>query len=92
MPGVQKALEEGGTIAISAMILDDEWRHELSRRTFAIGEIDGDVDTINVECNRRTVELEYAADSEWTLPESWGACSIAVEGRDETQFKLYEFQ
>jgi hypothetical protein len=92
LPAVERALSEGATIAISGLILDDVWRHALDRRTFAIGEVDGDIDTITVECNRRTAELEYSEDAEWSLPESWGACSVAVEGRDDTAFKFFEFQ
>jgi hypothetical protein len=92
IPGVEQALAEGGAIAISVMILDDVWRHDLARRTFSIADVDGDIDAINVECNRRVAELEYAPDAEWTLPESWGECSVAVEGDDETTFRFFEFQ
>jgi len=91
MPAVEKALGDGNAIAISAMILDDVWRHPLSRRTFAISDLDGSIDAINVECNRRVAELEYAADAEWTLPASWGECTVFVEGKDETTFRFFEF-
>ena len=91
MPTIRKALGEGGAIGISALILDDAWRHKLGRRTFSIGDVEGQLEDIRVECNRRVTELEYAADAEWTLPESWGECSVFVEGKDDTTFRFFEF-
>lgn len=89
---VRQALSDGSTVVRKARISDDLWRRDLQRRTFAISELSGAVEAIHVECNRRTADLEYAADSEWSLPDSWGSCSVAVEGRDDTEFEFYEFQ
>ena len=90
--GIEQALSEGGTVVHKAKILDEFWRHALDRRTFAITVGSGEVEAIHVACNRRKTELEYSADAEWSLPESWGECSVAVEGRDATEFEFYEFQ
>ena len=89
---VEQALSQGSTIAQKAKILDRAWRHALGRRAFAIGAVNGDIDAIEVSCDRRSAELQYTADSEWTLPESWGDCVVAVIGRDDTEFEFYEFQ
>jgi len=63
----------------------------MARRTFAIGDLDGSLSEVNVECDRGTAELEYSETSEWSLPESWGACTVFVSGRKDTEFVLYEF-
>jgi hypothetical protein len=89
---VEQALNEGATVAHDAKIVDDVWRHDLNRRIFSIEVVAGQIDVIRTECDRRVAELEYAPDAEWALPESWGACSVVVEGRDNTQFRFYEFQ
>ncbi len=89
---IEQALSDGATVTHNAKIIEDVWRHALRRRTFAIELVNGDIEVINAECDRRTAELEYAPDAEWALPESWGACAVAVEGRDDTEFRFYEFQ
>ncbi len=88
---IEAGLGSDAAIVIKAKVADDYWRHTPARRTFAIGEVDGDIDTIQVECNRRGAELEYSADAEWSLPESWGDCSLMIEGRRNTEFLFYEF-
>ena len=79
-------------IGVQGKILDDVWWHELTRRTFAIGDLEGDLRRVNVECDRQAAEFEYSLESEWTLPESWGTCAVMVSGRRDTEFVLYEFQ
>ena len=90
------AIEEalGGSeapIAIKGKIVDHRWLHTPTRRTFAIANVAGELEAIQVECNRRRTEVPFAPDSEWSLPASWGACSLTVEGRNDTAFLFYEF-
>jgi TonB family protein len=89
---IEQALGGEAPIAIKAKILDKSWTHVPTRRTFAISDVTGQIETIQVECDRRGAELEFAADTEWTLPETWGACTLMVEGDRDTEFVLYEFQ
>lgn len=89
---IRTALEGDAAIAVEGKILDDSWMHALARRTFAIGDLDGDLRRIDVECDRNATELEYSIDSEWSLPESWGDCVITVTGRRDTEFVFYEFR
>jgi TonB family protein len=89
---IEQALGGDAPIAIKAKILDEFWTHVPTRRTFAISAVTGEIDGIQVECDRRGAELEFAADTEWTLPEAWGACTLTVEGDRDTEFVLYEFR
>jgi len=88
---IESALDSDRAIAVKGKILDDVWRHDMKRRTFAIGDLEGDLKQVDVECDRRTAELEYSETSEWSLPESWGACTVFVSGRGDSEFVLYEF-
>ena len=88
---IEEALRGDSPIVIKAKVADDYWRHTPARRTFAIADVNGDLDSIQVECDRRGAELPYAPDSEWTLPETWGACTLMIEGRRDTEFLFYEF-
>jgi TonB family protein len=89
---IELALDSDRAIAVKGEILDEDWSHTMARRTFAIGDLDGDLRRINVECDQQTAELEYSEESEWSLPESWGACTVFVAGRRNTEFVFYEFQ
>jgi hypothetical protein len=92
MAALEQALAGDVPIAIKAKILDGSWMHAPSRRTFEIADVAGDIKGIRVECNRRVAELEYSPGSALTLPESWGACTVIVEGRSDTEFVFYEFK
>jgi len=92
VPNIEQALSDGATVVHKAKIIEDHWRHELERRTFALTQLSGALEGIRVNCDRRATDLEYSADAEWTLPESWGSCYVTVEGRDDTEFEFYEFQ
>jgi TonB family protein len=92
LAAIEEALQaEDSAIAVSAKLLDGQWHHKPSRRTFAIGNIEGSIETILVECDRRAAELDYMPEAEYTLPESWGECSLAIEGRRDSTFRFYEF-
>lgn len=88
---LEQAVHGESPIAIKAKVADEYWLHRPTRRTFAIADVEGELKAIQVDCDRRSAELAYMPDSEWTLPESWGACSLLVEGRRETEFVFYEF-
>ena len=89
---IEKALADGSAIVHQVQLLEVPWWHALDRRTFAITVVDGSVDSIDVACDRRVAELEYAPDAEWSLPESWGACTVAVHGDENSEFQFFEFQ
>ena len=89
---IEAALSSDAAIGVKGKMLEDIWTHNLARRTFAIGDLDGSLRRLNVECDQGQVELEYSEESEWSIPESWGACTVSVEGRRDTEFVFYEFQ
>jgi TonB family protein len=89
---IEEALGSDAPIAIKARILAESWAHVPTRRTFALSAVTGEIEKIQVECDRRGAELEFAADTEWTLPETWGACTLMVDGDRDTEFVLYEFR
>jgi len=89
---IEQALAGDGAIAVEARVDDAPWMHVVSRRTFAITVADGQVSGIQVECDRRKTELEFQPDVEWSLPETWGSCTLFVDGRRGTTFSLYEFK
>jgi TonB family protein len=88
---IQSALDSDAAIGVQGKILDETWSHDLARRTFAIGDLDGEIKDVDLECDLGATDLEYSEESEWTVPESWGACTATVSGRHDTEFVFYEF-
>jgi hypothetical protein len=67
------------------------WNHPLTSRTFTIGSVTGRIRDVRVQCGKLNKRLEYKEAVDWTLPDSWGDCSLAVNAKRGTTFALYEF-
>lgn len=67
------------------------WTHDLTQRTFTIARVYGEIRDMEVECADGAEKLEHEAGVEWTLPESWGPCTLVVDAKRDTTFALYEF-
>ncbi|NQZ06605.1 MAG: energy transducer TonB [Algicola sp.] len=65
-------------------------QYQLARNQFEIGNVQGQVDKIKVFCDNKQNTFSYAADSAWTIPESWGKCSLYVYGSKDTAFNIVE--
>ncbi|HUF71594.1 MAG TPA: energy transducer TonB [Gammaproteobacteria bacterium] len=89
---IEAALGGDAAIGVQGKILDEAWSHELTRRTFAVGDVDGTLRQVDIKCDMGTAEFEFSDESEWSLPESWGECTVTVLGRRDAEFVLYEFQ
>lgn len=74
--------------------IDDNgrWAHALTWRTFAVGDVDGRNENLEVACDRNRALLPFEADVEVTIPAAWGECVLLVEGRPDTTFMLHEFR
>ena len=79
-------------IGVKGKILDETWSHTPLRRTFAVGDVEGDLRTLRFECDRRKGELEFSDQSEYTLPENFGDCLVTLDGRRGAEFTFYEFE
>jgi hypothetical protein len=69
-----------------------EWSRTLGTRTFTITGVDGRIRGIRVACDQAERKLEYQQDSDWTIPDAWGACTLYVDAKRGTTFALYEFE
>ncbi|HUO66881.1 MAG TPA: hypothetical protein VMV37_05045, partial [Gammaproteobacteria bacterium] len=52
----------------------------------------GGVQQLIVTCKSATEQLEYRPNSEWTIPDDYGACWLQVDATSSTAFTLYEFE
>jgi hypothetical protein len=87
----QAALDSPEPLPLLAKIVEDEWSFEPSRRIFTVSNVEGRLNKIFLRCERRTMELDYEENVDWTLPASLGECNLAFSGRDDTTFVVYQF-
>jgi TonB family protein len=66
--------------------------HRLTWPTFAVGDVDGQVDALELLCNAEKVEPRFEEDLQHSIPEGWGNCSLFIAGNPDTTFNVYEFQ
>ena len=67
------------------------WNHTLTTHTFTIGSATGRIRDLHVRCGKLNRKLEYKEDVDWTLPDSWSECTLAVSAERGTTLALYEF-
>jgi tetratricopeptide (TPR) repeat protein len=68
-----------------------QWEYPLTWATFAVGDVDGQSESLAVECHRNKAALPFELDVEVTIPAAWGECVLFVRGQPDTTFTLYEF-
>jgi hypothetical protein len=70
----------------------EPWSQLLMWRTFTLGDVTGDIQRLELTCERHSERIRYEAGTDWTVPESWGACMVSVDAKRDTTFRFYEFQ
>jgi len=90
--GGSEGLPFGAEHAFEVRIGATEWSQSLSTRTFTITGVDGRIRGMRVDCDQAERKLEYQEDLDWTIPDSWGACTLYVTAKRGTTFALYEFE
>lgn len=68
------------------------WSHALTSHTFTLANVQGRIRELHVDCGKTTKTLDYKADAEWTIPDSWGTCTLQVDAKRGTTFAFYEFE
>jgi len=68
------------------------WWHRLSRNRFSFTEIQGEVDRVELRCANKREIYTVAEDNIWTIPKSWGRCSMMVVGDPKATFNLLEIK
>jgi TonB family protein len=69
----------------------DYWVHDLLRRAFSLGDVEGRVDVVDIRCDRGTKRYtSFPADAVWNIPASWGACGVYIKGEPGTTFSFEE--
>ena len=92
MTPVGGALPYGATRAHEVTSGRKAWREKLAAHEFTIAARPGDVHELTLTCEHGTETLEYQPNSEWTLPNEYGACRLRVDATPGAKFIVYEFE
>jgi hypothetical protein len=70
----------------------DYWVHDLLRRSFAVADIVGRLDVLDIRCDRGTRRYNAVPiDTIWTVPKSWGDCGAYIKGEPGSTFAFHEY-
>ena len=81
------------TLAEEAQIgADGQWEHALIWPTFAVSDLAGQTDGLEVECNRGKAALDIEEEVQITIPAGWGNCALRVNGSAGTTFIVHQLK
>lgn len=63
----------------------------LAKPNFGFDDIIGKFETIKLRCERKFAELKFVADSDYQIPENWGACQLQLLGKDGASAQLVQY-
>ena len=97
-----KIINGNAILALNASIKKNSvWVHNLIRKSFSIGKVNGDLQDVEIRCNASYVKnlnrssvkrkFSFSQNSTWNIPASWKDCGLYVKGEQGTTFTLYEY-
>jgi TonB family protein len=90
MEKIEDLIASEKDILVKGKIAKNIWSHELVRKRFSIGDVDGKLDTLEVRCSNRLSTFSLKADDVFDIPDAWNDCRVFVKGDDNATFNLYE--
>lgn len=87
---IDKKIDSEEYIVSKAEIEDTHWYTKLSRNKFSVIDIKGALHTLDVRCANSTEQYTVSEDVTFTIPDSWGQCTVFVFGDQGAQFELVE--
>lgn len=87
-----EALPPGARRLFEVRIGAEPWSHPLGSRTFTLAAVAGRIRGLRVECDETDARLDYEEALDWTIPPSWGECTLHVSAKRGTTFALYEIE
>lgn len=88
---IKEVLNSDQPIARAARLQGSRnWTHKLTRNSFSMNNINGQLDEMEIRCDNKRSRSTIANDLTWTIPESWGQCTVFVKGAENSSFTLIE--
>jgi TonB family protein len=91
MVQVRKILNEGEPIMRPLELGKRGYEYvDLAKKTFEIDVTEGAVEKLKFYCTRSFGTMDHKPNSNYQVPEGWGACNLLVVGEPNTKAKLYQ--
>jgi hypothetical protein len=66
------------------------WVQFLSRRSFTLEKVQGEIHDMSLKCENGSKPLSYAPAEVWTAPEGWGLCRVHITAEPGTTYDFVE--
>jgi hypothetical protein len=66
------------------------WHHVLIRNHFWLDKVEGEMDSVLLTCGSKQQKLDYVPGEEWSVPQGWRDCSVAVAAEPGSTFRFVE--
>lgn len=66
------------------------WSYRLARNQFEIEVQNGVLDKVEIRCDNKRASYTSVKQHNFTIPKSWGQCTVFADGQQDTQFSLFE--
>ncbi len=87
---VETYLASSNTLSVDVELEEDTHFHKLARHQFAFANVEGELDSVEVRCDGKREKYTVAEEHIWSIPESWGQCTVLIKGEKNTKFNLLE--
>jgi len=88
---IEDFIATGGNYVVESNMGDDGvWRYDLARQSFGFKSDTTQLRKLDVRCENKHLTYAIAGNSVWTVPKSYGKCSIYVYGDDNATISLVE--
>ncbi|WP_298636432.1 energy transducer TonB [uncultured Umboniibacter sp.] len=67
------------------------WSYRLSRPVFEFAVESGEISAFELRCSGKYKRYDYQGQGAFTIPSTWGECSVRLEGQVNSQVSLYQF-
>jgi TonB family protein len=85
------AIRGGAELRGKVRVGGNGWRQYLSRRSFTLEKVQGDIHYIGLSCSANSKLIQYVPGEDWTVPEGWGPCAADILGEPGLQFEFVEY-
>ena len=83
-------LKSSSTLSLDVKLKGETHFHKLARHQFAFANVEGELDSVEVRCDGKREKYTVAEEHIWSIPESWGQCTVLIKGEKNTKFHLLE--
>jgi len=95
---LQTIIAGGQTLATDGIIrpntgctaCDNRWSFQPAHHKFTIADISGEIQAVQMICDRARVSTAFINEIEWVIPPQFGTCRIDMLGSAETTFRVHQ--